>query len=210
MNIFRYAPWVLMALLLVSCEKDRPLLALQMLPGAVQVKEVNLLDHRGAQVDAEGFRGVWQLVFFGYTTCPDICPLELQKLASLLRTFEENGEDPPRVVFVSVDPERDRGDALSAYVGFFHPDILGLTGDNPALENFAGLFGASYSRAATIDGVRHLVKPGGDMPDGSGDYYDVNHTSRVFVIDPEGNYRGSFPPPLDVQSMYQDMLQVMP
>jgi protein SCO1/2 len=160
-------------------------------------------------INLQQVRGSWFLFFMGYTSCPDVCPLELQKLGQMLKKFSEAGLPSPVVVFVSVDPERDSVGKVREYATYFHPAIQGLSGDNMPLRALADFFGVSYNRTITIGKKEYLVEAGADMPNGSGEHYLVNHSSRIFIINPAGEYVGSFSPPYDVETLYDDMRTLM-
>ncbi len=184
-----------------------PLSVVQLLPAAKTLPEFSLENHRGEAVVANAFRGHWNLVFFGFTSCPDFCPLELQKLAKLLNLMSVG--DELQVVFVSVDPERDGQEKLANYVGFFHPQIVGLRGSNLALANVAQFFGAAYDRSAIVNGKLLSIPAGINMPTDVGEQYQVNHSTRVFVVNPAGEFIGSFAPPYDAENILSDMQKLM-
>ena len=184
-----------------------PLTSAQLLPAPKPLAEFSLENHRGEMVDANMLRGHWSLVFFGFTSCPDYCPLELQKLAKLLNLM--GAGDQLQVVFVSVDPERDGQDKLANYVSFFHPQIAGLRGNNVELARFAQFFGAAYDRSVILNSKLVSVPAGINMPIGAGDQYQVNHSTRVFVVNPKGEFVGSFSSPYSVEDMLFDMQKLM-
>ncbi len=188
----------------LSIEPRDPQVA-QLLPHGKELSGIDLVDHFGQPFNEQRLRGQWNLVFFGFTFCPDVCPLELKKAADVLKRLDENNQTNLRILFVSVDPERDSEEQLRQYTGYFDPRIIGLTGKNVRLGEFAAMFGASYSRKAEIGEEVFLVKAGGDMPENSGEHYLVNHTSRFFLINPEGQYVGSFPPPHDTDMLFSDL-----
>lgn len=179
----------------------------QLLPAPQALPALRLENHRGEAVDANTFRDRWSLVFFGFTSCPDFCPMELQKLAKVL-VLNEN-RHPLQVVFVSVDPERDTANKLAEYVGFFNPEILGVRGSNGELAKFAQFFGAAYDRTVIIDGKLLTVPAGINMPNNAGDQYLVNHSMRVFLINPAAEYIGTFAPPYEAERLLADMQQLM-
>lgn len=175
----------------------------QLLPSAKKIPALDLRNQEGKPLTPELWRGRWSLIFFGFTSCPDICPLELQKLGKLLR--EMGDSSGLQIVFISVDPERDSLEKLGDYVHFFHPDIIALSGANAELARTAQFFGAAYDRSAIIDGKLLRVPWGIDMPQGSGEHYQVNHSTRVFIVNPQGEYAGSFAPPFAVAELAADM-----
>lgn len=179
----------------------------QLLPVAQSLPAMKLENHRGEAVDANTFRDHWSLVFFGFTSCPDFCPLELQTLAKVL-ILNENRQ-PLQIVFVSVDPERDSTSKLAEYVGFFNPEILGVRGSNGELAKFAQFFGAAYDRSVIIEGKLLTVPPGINMPTNAGEQYQVNHSMRVFLVNPAAEYIGTFTPPYEAEKLLADMQQLV-
>lgn len=101
----------------------------------------SLVDHDGKPATLASFRGTPVLVFFGYTHCPDICPLTLSKLATALATLGDEGRDV-RIALITVDPERDTPETLKAYVARFSPQALGLTGDSASIHRAMAGYGA--------------------------------------------------------------------
>lgn len=191
-------------LLAALAEKPLVLSTMQLLPHPKPLPKVLLRTAQGDAFARERFRQHWSLVFFGFTSCPDFCPLELQKLSTLLAFARDAGKEL-QIVFVSVDPERDSAEQLARYVGFFHPQIIGLRGDNPAIANFARFFGASYDRSAVINNRLLNVPAGAAMPDVAGDQYQVNHSTRVFLVDPLGQYVGSAANIESAQILWSDL-----
>lgn len=185
----------------------RQLAIAQLLPAPQALPTLRLENHRGEAVEVNTFHDHWSLVFFGFTSCPDFCPLELQKLAKVLALNENR--HPLQVVFVSVDPERDATGKLAEYVGFFSPEILGVRGSNGELAKFAQFFGAAYDRSVIIDGKLLTVPAGINMPTNAGDQYLVNHSMRVFLVNPAAEYIGTFAPPYEAEKLLADMQQLM-
>ena len=131
----------------------------------------SLEDHAGRAFDLDTLKGKWTFLFFGYTHCPDVCPLTLSVLADVERrlTKAKQASENTQVVFVSLDPRRDDQEQLHQYVQYFSPDFVGVTGDE---ERLAGL-----TRQLGI--VHAIAEPGP-----SGDYL-VDHTASVLLTDPE-------------------------
>jgi protein SCO1 len=174
-----------------------------LLPAPITTPKIILENQRGELIDNTIFQGHWSLVFFGFTSCPDLCPLELQKLGKLLRLIDN--KQALQVVFVSVDPERDSQEKLAEYVAFFHEKIIGLTGKNANVAQLAQFFGASYDRSVILNGKVLSVPAGIDMPTNAGDAYQVNHSTRIFIVNPKGEFVGSFAPPHEVDHLLSDM-----
>lgn len=141
-----------------------------------------LTDQHGRPWSLDQSRGLVRLLFFGYTHCPDYCP---QTLAVLGQVRRELGAESERlqVVMVSADPERDRPEVLAAYLGDHQPDAVGLTGEFEAVTAMAEAFGAEFHK----DPIRQA----GGAPGGDGDY-TVTHTGRLYLVDPQGQIRGSY------------------
>lgn len=117
-------------------------------------------------------RGQVVLIYFGYTACPDICPTNLAFIAKALKGLSDDELAQVRVLFVSVDPERDDLARLASYTKYFHPRILGITGTPEQVAEAASLYGAAYRRApiaATAMG------------------YLVDHSAYTYVVDQSGN-----------------------
>jgi len=119
------------------------------------------------------FRGKVVLLYFGYAACPDICPTNLAMLALALRTLSDTERAAVQTLFVSVDPERDDPERLRQYVGYFHPEILGLTGTPRHIAAVAARYGVAYRRA----------------PEESALGYLVDHSAYTYLIDRQGRLR---------------------
>ena len=145
-----------------------------------------LVDHRGEAFTQASLEGGWTLISFGYTHCPDICPTTLQTLATVERQLEAGGTPPPRVVFVSLDPERDSLERLAGYVPYFSPRFTGVTADLEALRAFTGQVGVIFEKA-------------GDGPD-----YLVNHSASMVLTDPAGRFAAVLSAPHDAANIAAD------
>lgn len=152
--------------------------------------EFSLTSHEGSPVSSRDFADEVLVVFFGYTSCPDVCPLTLSNLS---RAFREMGEDAHRVqvLFITVDPARDTPERLKAYLSNFHPSFLGLTGPIEDIRSTADGFGAYFSN-----------------PRGEGDY-TVDHTARTFVVDPSGRIPLTFPVTATPEEMARDLATLL-
>lgn len=146
--------------------------------------EFQLLDHRGDAFTAASLEGGWTLLFFGFTHCPDICPTTMSLLADLYRQLEGTEAEDTRVVMVSVDPARDTPERLAAYVPYFNPDFIGVTGEFPAILGFAQKFNAPFRKVTDADGS-----------------YQVDHSANVVLVNPRGDFHGFFRAPLDLAKM---------
>jgi protein SCO1 len=154
------------------------------------VADFQLTDHLGRPFTQRDLQGKPSLVFFGFTHCPDVCPTTLAKLAQVKKAATVAGL---RVLFVSVDPQRDTPTALGTYVHAFDPDFIGLTGDPKAIGKLASAFAVAFARADL---------PGGD--------YTMDHSATVFLLDTQGRIVGIFTPPFDTRTFVQDLQAAAP
>ena len=164
-----------------------------LLPQPIELPEFSLVDQDGNPADRGFFSGQWDLVFFGFTHCPDICPMTLQTLATARRTLAEGGAaELPRIVLVSVDPERDTPEALKTYIGYFGDDVAGLTGSEPALRELTDGLGIFFQRLASDD-----------------DNYPVDHSAVVLVVNPAGQFTAMFSTPHKPSAFVNDLPGIM-
>ena len=190
-----------------------PLNSAQLLPVPKVLKDLKLEKNKTAIFTEADFIGHWNLIFFGFTSCPDFCPLELQKLGKLLQLSLQNKQlqspFPLRVIFISLDPERDTPEKIKAYTAFFHPQILGLSSSNVELVKVAHFFGSDYSRKVTVAGAALNIPAGIDMPANVENNYQVDHSARIYIVNPQAAYVGSFAPPHDAENMWSDLQLIM-
>jgi protein SCO1 len=160
------------------------------LPEPIPAPSFELTSQDGRRVSSSDFQGKVLAVFFGFTACPDVCPLTLSHLA---RAFQEMGEDGERVqvLLISVDPSRDTPDRLARYLEVFHPSFLGLTGTEDEIREVADAFGVFFARS------------------GEGDHYTVDHTARTFVVDPHGRIPLTFPVNATPEEMARDLTRIL-
>jgi protein SCO1/2 len=145
----------------------------------------SLIDQNNAPFTAASFKGAPTLVYFGYTHCPDVCPVTLLQLAQVVKSGVVPGL---RVAFISVDPARDTPAQLAQYVHAFDPDFIGLTGSATMLQTVARTFGVAFLK---------VDLPGGD--------YSMDHSSTVFLMDSRGHNVAVFNAPYDVKSLTEDL-----
>jgi len=129
-----------------------------------------LQDPNGRSVNSEDFRGRYQLISFGYTYCPDICPTTLTALTAGMALLTPEERARLAVFFISVDPQRDTVDHLKTYVEFFDPGIVGVTGSP-----------AEIAELATRYGVFYKAQPA-EM---AGAAYVVDHSAETFIVGPD-------------------------
>lgn len=136
-----------------------------------------LQDVRGRVVTQESFRGRFQLVTFGFTSCPDVCPTTLLGFKNILEALGDRAERV-QPLFITVDPERDTAELLREYTAAFDPRILGLTGSAELIERAARTFRVSYQK------VRE--------PGASPGIYTMDHSTGMYFLDTEGRFLVKF------------------
>jgi len=152
--------------------------------------DIQLEDGDGHRFTTQNLQGKPSLVFFGFTHCPDVCPTTLVKLAQVKKTAALAGL---RVLFITVDPQRDTPQAVGAYAHNFDPSFIGLTGDQAAIDQ--------VTRAFAVAAVR-VDLPGGD--------YTMDHSAQLFLVNSKAQIVGLFSPPFDTRILTQDLLAVAP
>ena len=139
-------------------------------------------------------RGHWTLVFLGFTHCPDVCPTTLAQLAQAHKQWAGLPDAVrPRLLFVSVDPDRDTPDRIGEYAHAFHKDTLAATADIPALEAFARSLSLVFMKVPAPEGA-------------PADQYSVDHSAALAVFDPQARMAGVIAPPLDPQAIAADLV----
>ncbi len=151
---------------------------------------VSLVDQSGASFTQAQLRGAASLIYFGFTNCPDVCPTTLAKLAQV----ERSGVVPNlRVIFITVDPMRDRPAVLAPYVRAFDARFIGLTGPPSAIRELAARLGVAYER---------VDLPGGD--------YTIDHSAVVLLLDQAGRVVAVFTAPFDASRLEEDLRRARP
>lgn len=136
-----------------------------------------LVDHTGRTVTDKDFRGSFLLVFFGYTHCPDVCPVTLSMISATLKALDKDARYV-RPLFITVDPEQDTPGVLASYVRAFHPAIIGLTGTPQQIRSVTKAYKAHYERVPW--------KIAGKVSNPS--RYRVDHTAFIYLMGPNGNF----------------------
>jgi cytochrome oxidase Cu insertion factor (SCO1/SenC/PrrC family) len=136
-----------------------------------------LIDHTGKLRTDADFRGKLMLVYFGFSFCPDVCPTDLMAIGQTLDRLGLLGE-AVQPLFITVDPNRDTPEHLANYVPFFHPRLIGLTGNAAQIRDAARAYRVYYAK---VD-----VGPAAE--------YTVDHSGFIYLIDRDGKYLGFFPP----------------
>lgn len=153
----------------------------------------SLVDQTGQRVTDADFRGHYMLVFFGYTFCPDVCPVELQTMSDALDQLDQKTAERIQPIFITTDPERDDVAALAEYVPLFHPRLIGLTGTDEEVRNAARAYRVYYQKVE-------------DETSGS---YLMDHSAIIFLMGPEGEYVSHFSPGITADAMATRLAQLV-
>jgi protein SCO1/2 len=159
--------------LLAGCSGDQENWNAKDISGLMPELAYQLTDTSGDTVTAADNAGNIRLMFFGFTSCPDICPTTLQKLSQAVKSLPEPARDDVQIIFVSVDPNRDTPERIRNYVDFFGDGIIGLTGKEENLRQLSKRYRTTF---------------GYDEPDEKGNY-NVSHSGAVYVFDRQGDAR---------------------
>lgn len=165
------------ALALAGCGQSTPRFNNTDLSGGNIFPTANLFDGAGRPRNFEEFRGKAVFVFFGYTSCPDICPTTLRKYASLLRNLRDKEQAKVQVLFITVDPARDTPERTDTYAKWFNPNFIGLSGTAEQIAAVAAQFQVVYSKKAVEGGMGYVI----------------DHTAAAYLIDPKGQLRLAIP-----------------
>jgi cytochrome oxidase Cu insertion factor (SCO1/SenC/PrrC family) len=149
-----------------------------------------LTDQTGKTVTDHTYDGSFRLIYFGYTFCPDACPTELQVMAQALETMGPDGEKV-QPIFVTIDPARDTQEQMAKYVPLFDKRLVGLTGSAEQIAGVAKAYKVYYSKAPAT----------GADPNA----YGMNHSSFVYLMDPNGKFLTVFSSDTDADKMAADI-----
>lgn len=154
----------------------------------VALSSFEFQDQHGQPFTQANLKDTWTLFFFGFTSCPDICPLTLTELSQFYRELESSGKNlDTQVVMVSVDPQRDSTEKLAQYMGSFHPDFIGLNGSFEQVSKLAKELYIAHTPPPTLTEDEHAGHGQMDSED-----YLIDHSGNVLIINPEGLYQGFF------------------
>jgi protein SCO1/2 len=154
-----------------------------------------LVDQKGAPFTLERWQGKWSLVFFGFTTCPDICPTTLATLSQWYKTLDKDIQAETQVIMVTVDPARDTSEKLAAYMQHFDKDFIGVTGEFLAIKTLTDQLNVAFNKV-TLETD-----------------YTVDHSAHLVLLNPYGHYHGIFKPPFQLgqlKTTYQSIVTSFP
>ena len=158
-------------------------------PQARDVPDFRLAQANGKPLTLQDWRGHWTVAYFGYTSCPDVCPTTLAALKQTWKELQQRGlAQQVQIDFISVDPERDTPEALGKYVAFFSPDFIAATGADDELTRLTRALGLVYSRGKDAKGN-----------------VEVDHSGSAVILDPQAHLVGMFRPPFSAPAIAGDL-----
>ncbi|MDD7805703.1 MAG: SCO family protein [Endozoicomonas sp. (ex Botrylloides leachii)] len=154
-----------------------------------------LVKHNSKLLTKDDFKGRWSLIYFGYTFCPDICPTSLAKINNMDKQLKkEMPELAERMgyMMVTVDPKRDSVDKLKHYLPYFNPYFIGVTGDIKNIYDLTRQFNIAFTPVINTED----------------EFYLVDHSANLVIINPQGDYHGFIRPPFDPEKLSLVMASV--
>ncbi len=167
---------------IVSCDKpasekqqqfSQPFSQMLVYPKKNRIEPFKLSAHDQTIFDASAFQGYWNLIFMGYTHCPDVCPTTLLDLNRIYEKISPEYQRKFRIIFLSVDPGRDSLQHLSGYISHFNDRFIAVTGQKKQIDSLVLSLGGIYTQNKENEA-----------------YYSVDHSSRIFIVNPAGERYG--------------------
>lgn len=156
------------------------------------IEDFTLIDQSGEPFHRKRFEGKWTFLYFGYTYCPDACPMTLAELSTVQKALAQRDLDQDTAyLFISVDPRRDRPEELGKYTAYFNPKFQGATGRPDELAKLAQELAVMYMVNAD-----------------EGENYTVDHSSTIPLIGPDAQLHALFTPPHDPQTLVADFMKI--
>lgn len=148
----------------------------------------NLIDHNGNKFSNNELKDTWTFIFFGFTHCPDVCPLTLSTLDQAASTITSNNSVDVKTIFISVDPNRDTPQVIEKYVKHFNDNMVGLTGSDEQLKLLTQSLGVVYTSPESEESENYLI----------------DHSAHIFLVAPNGNLVALFSTPHEHQTIVDD------
>lgn len=157
-----------------------------------EINQFSLLGIDNQPFDNSSLKGQWTMIFFGFTNCGHLCPTTMVELAKVYRQLEQDGiKELPKIVMITIDPERDDLEKLAKYVKAFNPHFYGARGSDEVIKQMTREMGVAYSKI--------------ELPHtGEENYYDVHHSGAVMLFNPKGELSAFFTTPHQARMIVQD------
>ncbi len=184
---------IIAAFMLNQSEHESEFKSVLILEEPIQLPDFSLIDHEKKPVSKDTFKGQWDLIFFGFTNCPDICPTTIHTLNLIRQKIKQSDfEKTLRIALVSVDPERDTPPVLSQYINYFGDQNIAITGDIEELTKLTKALGIFFEKV--FDDY---------------DNYTVNHSAAVLLINPAAEFSALFSAPHILEDFIDDLKKIM-
>ena len=158
----------------------------------IPLSEFSLTANNGSIFNIESLKEKWSLLFFGYTNCPDVCPLTLHQLSQANKELESKVEHLPNIIMISVDPDRDTTKILDKYVTSFTGNVIGATGSIAEIKKLTGQLGIFF-----------------EANKGEGKNYSVNHSAAVILINKKAEFHAVFSAPHSTDHFIKDLPKIL-
>ena len=171
-----------------------------LLPTPRDIAAFKLTDHMGKTFDRSSINGRWSFVFFGFVSCPDVCPTSMSVLGTVDRQLQASNPELAEQfqgILVSVDPERDSTENLARYATAFSPRFLGVTGPREDLVGLTTQVNVAFAKVPLTE-PPPLESAAADV---AADAYTVDHTGNIVIINPRGHYHGFIKLPHDAETI---------
>ena len=171
-----------------------------LLPTPRDIAGFKLTDHMGKTFDRSSINGRWSFVFFGFVSCPDVCPTSMSVLGTVDRQLQASNPELAEQfqgILVSVDPERDSTENLAKYATAFSPRFLGVTGPREDLVGLTTKVNVAFAKVPLTEPLP-LESAAADV---AADAYTVDHTGNIVIINPRGHYHGFIKLPHDSETI---------
>jgi len=156
----------------------------------------DLVDHTGKSFQYKDLKEKWSLIFFGYSKCPDVCPTTVFKLTEIYKILDKDKaiKQQPQVIFVSIDPDRDKPETLKEYLTSFNPEFIGVTGTLVEINKLTAKLSVYFQKIGD-DEENYL--------------YEMNHTAGLFLTNPDGKLVASFKPTATPKELSLDVKKIL-
>lgn len=165
---------------------------LLLLPRERSLPNLELIDQNGQAFDTQALRGRWHILFFGFTTCPDICPTTLSDMRRLLSQLSPDVRDRLQLILITADPARDTPERLKTYLSYYRSGFIGLTGEMEQLQRLSKALGLPFIPASQTEGD-----------------YNVAHSGNLALVAPDGTLRGHIRAPLKLEGLIKALPDVV-
>jgi len=159
-------------------------------PEARMLSDFRLLDQQGEFFTKDDLQGRWSLVFFGFTNCPDICPITMAELRQFYAGLDFSEDEKPRVILVTVDPGEDNPESMAAYLENYSKEFIGLSGDPKQIAQLATELYVGYGDVvkAEVASISHEHEGPHIKDEAVQGNYIIEHSAHIAVVNPQGDY----------------------